>query len=146
MVCLKKALKESAIVRWLSHLSNLGVMVLLVLVLSGCVDSTVGIRFDHANRGEIVQQIQFGERLKNFGGSALEEWSKAVKQRASSLGGEITSPPDQGLTVKIPFTSSADLETKFNQFFGTVLNQDPETSTGNELSAIAAHLTVEHGN
>lgn len=139
-------LKESAIVHWLSHLSRFGVMILLALVLSGCVDSTVGIRFDHANRGEIVQQIQFGERLKNFGGSALQQWSKAVEQRVSSLGGKVTFTPDQELIARIPFTSSADLERKFNQFFGTVLNQDPEDFTDTGLATIAAHLTVEHGN
>jgi hypothetical protein len=123
--------------RWLGMLS-------LVLVLSGCVDSTVGIHFDHASRGEIVQRVQFGERLKNFGGTALEDWSKAVKERASSLGGEVTFTPEQGLIAKIPFISSADLEQKFNQFFGTVLNQESESSSG--LSTIAAQLTVDHSN
>jgi hypothetical protein len=145
MAVLEAGLKKLAIARWLVPLSRWWGLLLMVLVLSGCVDSTVGIRFDHATQGEIVQQIQFGERLKNFGGSALEDWSQAVKERASSLGGEVTYTTEQGLTAKIPFTSSADLEQKFNQFFGTVLNQDPEMTTGG-LSTIAAHLTVEHGN
>jgi hypothetical protein len=68
-----------------------------------------------------------------------------VEQQASSLGGEVTFTDEQGLTVRIPFISSADLEKKFNQFFGTVLNQDPETTTTG-LSTIAAHLTVDHSN
>jgi hypothetical protein len=139
-------LKELAIVRWLSRLSRCWVMILLALVLSGCVDSTVGIRFDHANRGEIVQHIQLGERLKNFGGPALQHWSKAVEQQATNLGGEATFTAEQDLIVKIPFTSSADLEKKFNQLLGTVLNQDSETATGTELSTIASHLKVEHSN
>lgn len=139
-------LKESAIGRYLSRMSRFWVMVLLALVLSGCVDSTVGIRFDHANRGEIVQHIQLSERLKNFGGSALQQWSKAVEQQAANLGGKVTFTPEQDLIAKIPFTSSADLERKFNQFFSTVLNQDPENPSGTELSTIQSHLTVEHGN
>lgn len=139
-------LKEWAIGDWRSRLSRFWLMILLALVLSGCVDATVGIRFDHANRGEIIQHIQLGERLKNLGGSALQQWSKAVEQQAFSLGGRVTSTPDQGLIVNIPFTSSADLEQKFNQFLATVLNQDPENTTANELSTIQSHLTVEHGN
>jgi len=134
-----------AIARWLPLLCRSLVMVSLALLLSGCVDATVGIHFDHANRGEIVQQIQFGERLKNFGDSALESWAKAVNERASSLGGEVTYSTEQGMIAKIPFTSSVDLEKKFNQFFSTVLNQDPENRTG-ALSSVAAHLTVEHSN
>lgn len=139
-------LKEVAIVRWLSRLSRCWVMILLALVLSGCVDSTIGIRFDHANRGEIVQYIQLGERLKNFGSSALQQWSQAMEQQAAHLGGKVTFTAEQDLIVKIPFTSSADLEKKFNQFLGTVLNQDSETATGTELSTIASHLKVEHSN
>jgi len=134
--------------KWQSqfHLKSLWMVILAISVaLSGCVDSDVGVHFHSPSRGEIIQQIQFGERLQSLSGESLPQWIRLVERQASAVGGSVQEDAKQRLTVRIPFTSSDELEQKFNQFFGDVLNEKL-LPNGVSLPTINSHLQVSHSN
>lgn len=97
-------------------------MLLASLLLSGCVQYDVGINFESPNRGEIVQHIKLGDRLSGLSGASAQQWLETVEQRTRHLGGKIRRSSNQEVTATIPFSSGADLNTKFNEF----LNPSPK--------------------
>jgi len=131
----------------LTHCSRLLVLLVASLLLSGCVDSDLGIRFDSPNRGEIVQHIQLGDTFTRLSGTTAQQWFNAIEQRSRALGGQTKRLPDQSLVVTLPFSTAAELETKFNRFFS--LEEDGRSAPvaiAAELPAIASHLTVSQSN
>ncbi len=112
------------------------------LLLSGCVRYDVGIRFDSPNRGEIVQHLHIEERLKRFSDGTVQQWLALIEARTHQLGGELEHLPDDDRLVRIPFTSSGDLQTKFNQFFSPVEGD----RSASALPSIAAQLTIATSN
>jgi hypothetical protein len=113
------------------------------LLLSGCVDYNVGIRFDSPNRGEIVQHIQIGERLQSFSGTTVQQWLDSIEQRGRSLGGRVQRLSNQEFMLSIPFSNSADLETRFNQFFAPATRDNRQGATPeSSLPDIQSHLEV----
>ncbi|NJP10716.1 MAG: DUF3153 domain-containing protein [Leptolyngbyaceae cyanobacterium RU_5_1] len=137
---------QQAIARLVAACRVVPVMLMLAVLLSGCVDCDVGIRFDTPNRGEIIQHIQLGERLQSLSGSAVQEWLKLIRQRTRSLGGKVQQTSTQEITVQIPFSSSADLEEKFNQFFDSILNPGQLATDDATLLPVNSHLTLNHSN
>ena len=123
-----------------------GVIMMVSLFLTGCIQSDVGIRFDNPNRGEISQQIQIGERLKALNQSEVQLWLRSLEKRASAVGGHTQRDAEQSMSVKIPFNNSEDLEKKFNQFFGEILSQAEIADSNVELPMIRSNLTVIHSN
>jgi hypothetical protein len=117
-------------------------MLLLSLLLSGCVRYDVGVRFDSANRGEFVQHIQIEERLKQFSGGTAQQWLALIKERTQRLGGRLEQLPDDDLLVTIPFTSSGELQTKFNQFFSPLENDSPTVAAAIALPPVALALPL----
>lgn len=99
-------------------------MLLASLLLSGCVQYDVGINFESPNRGEIVQHIKLGDRLTSLSGATAQQWLDTVEQRTRRLGGRIQRSSNQEVAVTIPFSSGADLNTKFNEFL------NPSTKKG----------------
>lgn len=132
--------------RWLFQWRMSLVLFLAPLLLTGCVDYGINIRFHHPNRGEIVQHIQLGERLSSLGGMAIQEWLQTIEQRSRSLGGKVKRLSDQDMLVQIPFGSSDELETKFNQFFHPTERQGRSAAEVATLPEIDSHLTVSHSN
>lgn len=124
---------------------HIWLMLLASLLLSGCVRYDVGIRFDSPNQGEFTQHIQLEERLQRFSGSTAQQWLTLIEQRSQRLGGRIDRLPDHDLLVTIPFTSSGDLQTKFNQFFSP-LEQDSEAAAAIALPPIASRFTLATSN
>jgi hypothetical protein len=112
------------------------------------VDYDVGIRFDSPNQGEIVQHIQIGERLRNFSSTTAQQWLDSIERRGRSLGGRVQRLPNQELLVSIPFSNSADLETRFNQFFAPSLQngQKAANATESELPSVESHLEMVRNN
>jgi hypothetical protein len=140
------AIHWPAIARWLISIRMVMMLLLAPWLLTGCIDSDLGIRFDNPNRGEIVQQIQLDESLARLNRDPIQQWQKTIERRVSRLGGQVKRSPDQGLTIKIPFNSSAELETKFNDFFGTFLEDEQLAAEGIDLPPINSQLTVAHSN
>jgi len=121
----------------------LGLVCVVAIALSGCVESDVSVHFDSPNRGEIVQHIQFSERLQNLSGSSLQEWTRTLERQAAAVGGKVQKVSPQAVEVKIGFTSSEELEQKFNQFFA-IFNQ--AEFVGSRLPSITSELTIAHSN
>ena len=104
----------------LSRLRVIGVIVLVSLLLSGCVNYDVLVNVRDENHGEIVQQIRLGEQLRSFSQAQATEWLKSIERRAKELHGKTTRRSQQTLVVTIPFSNGEELTTKFNQFFNPV--------------------------
>ena len=121
------------------------IMLLASLLISGCVRYDVGVRYDSPNRGELTQHIQLEERLQRFSGSTAQQWLTLIEQRTQQLGGRLDRLPDNDLLVTIPFTSSGDLQTKFNQFFSP-LEQGSAAAAAIALPSIASHFTLSTSN
>ena len=126
--------------------SLLGLLLVASLLLSGCVRYDVGIRFDSPNQGKIVQHIQLGEQLQSLSRTTAQPVLKAIEQRTRRLGGQLERLPNQELVVTIPFSSSKDLETKFNQFFSAIETEPSATEVFSELPEIESRLSVRQSN
>jgi Protein of unknown function (DUF3153) len=122
------------------------VAIATALLLAGCVDSDVSIRFDSPNQGAIIQQIHLGERFQSLNDLSAQQWLKTIEQQAKAAGGSVQRAADQTLTIKIPFANSSELEEKFNRFFDTVFSPAQSAREKAEFPSISAHLTVEHNN
>lgn len=133
---------RSWIVRW----RVVWVILLAVLMLSGCVQYDVGVTFDNPNRGEIVQHIHLEERLTSLSGTTAKTWLDSVEQRTRSLGGKVQRLSGQDLMVTIPFNRGADLEKKFNQFFSSETKQTKRGQAAIELPEIQSHLSLTQNN
>ena len=92
-------------------------MVLASLMLSGCIQYDVGIRFDNPSRGEITQHIRVSDRLRSFSDTTVQQYLRPTEQQTRRLGGRVERLPNQELKVTIPFGDAKDLQEKFNHFF-----------------------------
>ncbi|MBW4474558.1 MAG: DUF3153 domain-containing protein [Stenomitos rutilans HA7619-LM2] len=135
---------QQVLTRAFHRSSQVWLMLLLSLLLSGCVRYDVGVRFDSPNRGEFTQHIQLEERLQQLSGTTAQQWLKLIEQRSQKLGGRIEHLPDNDLLVTIPFTSSGDLERKFNQFFSSLEKDSPAAAIA--LPPIASRFTLANSN
>ncbi|MEQ9553850.1 MAG: DUF3153 domain-containing protein [Coleofasciculus sp. G3-WIS-01] len=106
--------------RLLSRLRVIGVVLLVSLLLSGCVNYDVLVNVRDENHGTIVQQIRLGEQLRSFSNAQATEWLKSIERRAKELQGKTTRHSKHSLVVTIPFSNGEELTTKFNQFFNPV--------------------------
>jgi hypothetical protein len=113
----------------ISWIQRVGVILLVTVTLSGCVQYDVGVNFNSQTHGEIVQRIQLSERLTSFSSTTVKEWLDSIDRRARDLEGRTKRTSSQGLMVTIPFNNGAELERKFNRFFNPV-----EQNTAKELS------------
>jgi hypothetical protein len=124
-------------------------VVLASLLLSGCVKYDVGVNFSNSNRGEIVQHIKLGEKLTSFSGDYVYEWLNSIERRARKLEGNTQRVSPEEIIVKIPFTSGEELQTKFNNFFNSRVNQKAQSvdsETDSELPRIESNLLLEQNN
>jgi len=129
----------------------LGILPLILCVLTfltGCVQYDVGIDFSSVHKGEIVQRIKLGERLKSFSNETVDEWLKSVESRAINLEGKVKKVSDQELIVTIPFNNGKDLEEKYNKFFNPVEKQKSQNVANQDgnLPEFKSELKLEQGN
>ncbi|MBM0743589.1 DUF3153 domain-containing protein [Phormidium sp. CLA17] len=116
---------------------------LLSISLSGCIDYDMAIHYRSPNQGEFVQHIQ-SDRLQTLTSELQQHWIKAIEQTTQKLGGRLQRDPN-GLEVVIPFSSSADLEKKFNQFYNG-LGQSALIEPNSGIPAITGHLAIQRSN
>ncbi|BAZ04729.1 DUF3153 domain-containing protein [Calothrix sp. NIES-3974] len=119
----------------------------IAMLLSGCVEYDVGVKFDGANRGEFVQHIRLGEKLTSFSSEPVYEWLNSIERRTRQLEGKSQRISQSELIATIPFNSGQELQTKFNQFFHpqeTVKNQNPESEQ--DLPKIESNLLLFQNN
>jgi hypothetical protein len=135
--------------RLLLRLRAIWVILLVSLLLSGCVDYDVGINFAGVHRGTIVQQIELEERLTNFSGAQVQEWLESIERRARQLQGKTKRLSERELIVTIPFSSGAELESKFNRFFNPVERKQPKPPKAAEaldLPTFESKFHLDQGN
>lgn len=135
--------------RHLIRLRAIWAILLVSLLLSGCVNYDVGINFEGTHRGTIVQQIELEERLTNFSGAQVQEWLKSIERRARQLQGKSERLSERELRVTIPFSSGAELESKFNQFFNPIERKQqmpPKAAQALDLPTFDSKFHLEQGN
>lgn len=118
------------------------------LLLSGCVEYDVGVNFNNANNGQLVQHIKLGEQLTSFSGDYVYEWLNSIERRARKLDGRARRISRDEVVVTIPFSNGKELQTKFNEFFNSGKQQTTEGgAVGNsELPKIESNLLVVQNN
>jgi len=132
-----------------NYLLSLVPLALLILtLLTGCVEYDVGVNISSLHKGEIVQTIKLGEHLKNLSGDIVTEWLNSIESRAKKLEGKVKRVSDQELIVTIPFNNGAELEKKYNQFFNPVANEKAQfvASTDANVPELKSQLTLKQGN
>lgn len=139
----------STFVRSLVRFRYICLVLVASLLLSGCVDYDVGVRFDNSNRGELVQHIKLGERLTSFSGDPVYEWLNSIERRARQEEGKVRRPSKEEIIVTIPFTNAKELQTKFNGFFHPNTNQKAESvvkESASELPKVESNLLLDQNN
>lgn len=119
-----------------------------LLILTGCVQSDVGINFESQTHGEIIQLIKLEERLSNLSQTNIQKWFKSIDQRARKLDGRTKRISPEQLKVIIPFNNGSDLQKKFNQFFNNSQGDEKSSNSTleNEFPPIGVNLTVKQSN
>lgn len=139
--------------RLLLRLLGLG---LAVLLLSGCVDYDIGIRFDSQNHGTLVQTLHVSDRLLTLSPTSSDQWLDRFAARARQLSGTTHRLDRDTLQVRLPFANGAELVDRFNTLFSPdeagLFNELPgsgrivswlELSQANRLVAQHNHLTYD---
>jgi len=124
-------------------------VMLTSLLLSGCVKYDVGVNFNHANSGELVQHIKLGERLTSFSGDYVYAWLDSIENRAHKLEGKTKRISQEEIIVTIPFSNGQELQTKFNDFFNSHTNQKVEAApneTNSEIPKVESNLLLFQNN
>jgi hypothetical protein len=122
----------------------------LLTFLTGCVRYDVGINFDHAHKGSIVQHIKIGEQLSSLSQAEAKQWLNSIEDRVHQLRGKVTKINAQEVIVTIPFGNGKELAKKFNQFFYTneVSSESVPTPTSENLDLVKLNslLTLKQSN
>ncbi len=119
----------------------------LLICLSGCVRYDVGINFDQANKGSIIQHIKLGDQLTSFSKSEANAWLKSIEERAFKLQGQTKKISDQEIVVSIPFINGKDLVSKFNTFFNpSDLGKKNQKAKFSELLKLKAEMSIKQSN
>ena len=102
-----------------------GLVVVAIALLAGCVDLETEVRFGEANHGEVVQTLRLDESWQVWGGATAREWLDRWADRARSLGGTVRNQSDRTLTITIPFHNGRDLQSTFQAFSTPTATQPP---------------------
>ena len=88
-----------------------------VLLLSGCFQYDLTLRFDHQLHGHIEQVIVLSDRAAAVTNGSLAPWVQSLEARTRQLGGSITATGYHQRSLVVPFTTSRDLVDRFNTLF-----------------------------
>ncbi len=125
------------------HLPLLIFVLLAVLVLTGCVQYRLDVRFDNASQGQVIQHLRLPEQLTER--VEVDRWLAAQVRQARALGGNGQRVADQEWLLEIPFTT-ADLEQRLQQVLGSLAGDDlfPPVLSQFHLSEQNFLLLVRH--
>ena len=126
--------------RSLRYLLRSLLILVLAMGLSSCMQYDLGIQFNHAIRGSIVQGIHL-EDMGTVGDLNLQQWFQALEQEALALQGSTQHPSPQDLIIKVPFSNGGDLVQKFNQLF-----TPQESDFAADRFPLQAHLAITQKN
>ncbi|MDA0267840.1 MAG: DUF3153 domain-containing protein [Cyanobacteria bacterium] len=119
-------------------------MVLLVLVLvTGCFQYDLDIQFDSQTHGQIVQHLQWTATAA-VSPTQLRTWREALVAQVKTVGGQVQWADGMTVTVTVPFNNGAELEQRFNQLFDNSMAGSGLALPSGE--AVAATLALTQGN
>ncbi len=126
----------------------LSLILSLVTMVTGCVQYDVGINFQNPQNGTIVQHITVGQQLANLSGSETKKWLRSIETRSRQLQGKVKNISSQELLVTIPFTSGAELVSKFNQLFHdeTYSNYSETSAENTKLTQLDSQVALKQSN
>ena len=128
--------------RWIKGCLQI-VLVLGVVLLTGCLQYDLDIQFDSQTHGQWVQQLRWrGSGIS--ASSTLEPWLHVLTQRTQAVQGKLRVVADNTLEITVPFNNGKEFETRFNQFFSPLEDAPPMTLPGGE--PIQAELSIRQGN
>jgi hypothetical protein len=139
---IKESLKQA---RW----QRLALLTPFILLLTGCLQYDLTLRFDHHNHGQIVQTITLSERWAAVASTTVDPWLTNLKERVGQLGGKLVESDQRHIQVAVPFTTGADLAQRFDQLFADdpeTLDESFQTLTLPELGQVPFHLDVTERN
>ncbi len=106
-------------------------LVVLPLLLSGCVRYDLTLRFDHHTHGELQQTLALSERGTALAEPTLVPWLETLQKRSRPLGGQLRQGP-QTATLRIPFSTPANLADRFQQVFTPPADSNASLDPGEE--------------
>lgn len=115
-------------------------LLLVVMLSSSCLRYDLGIQFDHANHGQIVQQVQVNPRTAALAGPTLSAWLEDRDRQVRQLGGR-AQRRGETVTFLLPFNDGDDLTERFNQLFAS--KQGLEIP---QLGSVRSHLSLTQTN
>ncbi|HEY9888087.1 MAG TPA: DUF3153 domain-containing protein [Candidatus Obscuribacterales bacterium] len=127
---------------WLKKGLRLVVLVSLLL-LTGCLQYDLTVQFDSQTHGQWVQQLQW-RRGAIAANPDLQRWVELLRDRAQQVGGHTQLRDDATLVITVPFNNGEGLATTFNDFFNPPGTTVPFTLPGGD--PLTAHLTLHQGN
>ncbi len=132
----------------MKSLKKLWIVLCAALLLSGCVQSDIGINFQDQTHGQIIQKIQLSERIASLNSNVVDDWMRSLKRRVRRVNGYTKRVSNRELVVTIPFNNGADLEKKFNTFFNPIELKDNRKSDKleSELPQFSSHLSQTQNN
>lgn len=134
--------RQKSVIRFL-----VPVYILLLTMLTGCVEYDIGVQMNSQTNGEIVQQIQLKDQLNIFSRATLQTWLDSIDERVRQLSGKTEMVSDEALKVMIPFNNGADLAVKFNKFFNAYEHlASSKNNDEADLSLLASNLSVSQNN
>ena len=134
-------MKNNSVVRFLLPI------LCLAILLTGCVDSEVGVNFQTPYSGEITQHIKVSDKLANLASSDTRQWLNSIEKRSRKLDGRVEKLESQELLLTIPFGNGAELADKFNQLFQT--NVVPDATIPKEQADVLeldSHVSIRQSN
>ncbi len=134
-----------AIAPHLRQWRHLGLCLLAMVCLTGCVSYDVGITYIDQHHGEMTQHIRLDERLARFSNDVTQEWLTRILTHTRRLGGSIQRVSDDELIATIPFNNGADLVAKFNAFFQPDLEAEEEDGRSPQPE-ISSQLSIHESN
>ena len=119
-----------------------------LMLLSGCIQYDLEVKFDSQTQGKIVQRIQIGERLKAFSNETARLWLESIQHRSRELQGNTQQISDEEILVTIPFNNGAELADKMNQFMNPVEQKSSGfmKESGLGLPEVSSHMSLTQKN
>ncbi|HHP7232919.1 MAG TPA: DUF3153 domain-containing protein [Xenococcaceae cyanobacterium] len=126
----------------------LSLILSLVTILTGCVRYDVGIDFQTPQNGTITQHVTIGQQLANLSPSETKKWLRSIETRSRQLQGKVQKISSQELLVTVPFSSGAELVSKFNQLFHNEAYSDSAETSGEnpQLTQLDSQVALKQNN
>jgi len=113
-----------------------------ILLLCGCFQYDLTLRFDHQLHGQIEQVITLNDRGAAVASGTLAPWVEALESRTRQLGGTVASTGYHQRSLVVPFTTSRDLVEQLNRLFADGSIADRPSKLDDPAQEVTSTLTI----